>query len=405
MRRLAPVVFACATALPAVAAAQRPPPTTAATAPRSATAPAALGGLAVVGLRTPDGDVDLAGALTTALRAAARARGYEVPDNTPSFDQEFAMLGCSTTSPECLSHIAADIHAQKYLYGTLLRVGRGREAPMTVEVSLWDDVTHREVHREAATVTRAQINASPDFLRDLARQMLDALATRDAAAQAERARLQAAEAVLRAQERPANGAATATTVAGTSAPGPTPAGTAPAVVSPGGPSAAPSPAAGSPSHLLRWVGFGLLGAGVVAGGLGVWQWANTAGYGDDSRDGTGEFGGAWARYDNAINAPNSAGARALTVDQVCERARADVTNPDARGAASLCDAQGQAQAMALAFGVGGLVLAGVGAAFVVVDGASPSARREGQSAPPRASLRVSPLLAPGLGGVHLGMSF
>ena len=158
------------------------------------------GGLAVVGLRTPDGDVDVAGALSSALRDAARAQGYEVPDNTPSFDQEFAMVGCATTSPECLSLIAGDLHAQKYLYGTLLRVGRGRDAPMSVEVSLWDDVTRREVHREAATLTRAQMAASPDTVRDIARRMMEALTTRDTAAQQDRLRQQQAEDALRARE-------------------------------------------------------------------------------------------------------------------------------------------------------------------------------------------------------------
>jgi hypothetical protein len=383
MRWLAPAVFACALVLPTAAAAQTPTPA-AGTAVRR-------GGLAVVGLRTPDGDVDVAGALSAALRDAARAQGYEVPDNTPSFDQEFAMVGCSTTSPECLSLIAGDIHAQKYLYGTLIRVGRGRDAPMSVEVSLWDDVTHREVHREAATLTRAQMAISSDTVRDIARRMIEALSSRDVAAQQDRLRLQQAEEALRARE-----------AGGQTTPPPSGSGGAQRQNPPGGGSTRP---AASESHLLRWVGFGLLGAGVIAGGIGLWQWANSSSYGDDSLNGTGELGGAWARFDNRIN-PVMGGMRRLSVDEVCTQAQsAPATDADGRGAASLCDSHGTAQTMAIAFGVGGLVLAGVGAALVVVDGMGPSSRREGATAPAQARLQVSPVLAPGLGGVNVGMTF
>lgn len=380
MRWLAPAVFACALVLPTAAAAQTSTPPAASAARR--------GGLAVVGLRTPDGDVDVAGALSSALRDAARAQGYEVPDNTPSFDQEFAMVGCSTTSPECLSLIASDLHAQKYLYGTLLRVGRGREAPMSIEVSLWDDVTRREVHREAATLTRAQMAASPDTVRDIARRMMEALTTRDTAAQQDRLRQQQAEDALRAREA---------------------AGQAPPVL--GGPGQQTPPGGGTPratpsnGHVLRWVGVGLLGAGVIAGGIGVWQWASSSGYGDDSLNGTGDYGGAWARYDNRIN-PAMGGARALSVDDVCTRAASEsATDADARGAASLCDSHGTAQTMAIAFGVGGLVLAGVGAALVVIDGMGSGSREEGQARPAQARLQVAPVLAPGLGGVNVGLTF
>ena len=109
----------------------------------------------VVGLRAPDGDVDAATALTNALREQAAAAGYQVSNNTPAFDQEFAMVGCTSTSPECLSLIAQDIHAPKYIYGTVGRLGRGRDAQLSVEVSLWDEANHREIHRESTTISRA----------------------------------------------------------------------------------------------------------------------------------------------------------------------------------------------------------------------------------------------------------
>ncbi|MFO0651645.1 MAG: hypothetical protein U0326_35815 [Polyangiales bacterium] len=126
-------------AAPAAALAQSTPtqPSTAQAAPAQARAT-----LTVAGLRAPDGDNDLASELSDALREAARGRGFEVPANTPALDQEFAMLGCSTTTPDCLSPIADDLHAPRFLYGSVLRVGRGRDAQLTVEVTLWDDTTH-----------------------------------------------------------------------------------------------------------------------------------------------------------------------------------------------------------------------------------------------------------------------
>ena len=60
--------------------------------------------------------------------------------------------------------------------------------------------------------------------------------------------------------------------------------------------------------------------------------------------------------------------------------------------------------MAIAFGVGGLVLAGVGAALVIVDGMGSGAPQRGPPQPAQARLRVAPVLAPP-GGVNVGMTF
>jgi hypothetical protein len=394
MRCIASVVLACTLSLPSLAMAQDRPMTTSATS--------VPGPLAVVGIRTPDGDVDVAGMLTAALREAARARGYEVPNDTPSFDQEFAMLGCATISPDCLSLIAADIHAQKYLYGTLLRVGRGRNASMSIEVSLWDNFTRREVHREAATFTRAQATTSPEFVRSLAQRIVDALAARDAAAEEERLRLRQAEAALRARENTTQDSSTPAT-----SQAPTPQNTTPstAVVPRSNDVHTPSTSPPERSHLLRWVGVGLLGAGVVAGSIAAWQWVRTSNYSSESQNARCEEGNAWACFDNRINPPDMAGVRMLSVSEVCDRARADTANTDARGAAQLCDAHSQARWMAIAFGVGGLLLAGVGTTLVILDGTRSGAHDERPHPPAQARLQVTPVLAPGIGAVHVGVTF
>lgn len=389
MRWLAPAVFACALVLPTAAAAQTSTPPAASAARR--------GGLAVVGLRTPDGDVDVAGALSSALRDAARAQGYEVPDNTPSFDQEFAMVGCSTTSPECLSLIAQDIHSPKYIYGTVTRIGRGRDAQLGVEVSLWDETTHREIHRESTTIPRAQATSRPETLRELARQMFVAIGNRDMAAQQEAMRtVQEQEAARAEQERLQREAAERARQLEQAR------------------LALSRRTAIQRSHVLRYVGFGVMGLGAVAGAVGIWQAVSSGSQADAALNGTGEDGAAWTRYGNAVNYPVN-GVRPLTPDQVCQRASADASrDPDAAVSRNLCEANSTSQALAYAFGIGGIVLAGVGAALVVIDVMqSNSPSTEGQPAPganprpaqPRAQLRVSPILAPGLGGVHMGLTF
>jgi hypothetical protein len=143
------------------------------------------------------------------------------------------------------------------------------------------------------------------------------------------------------------------------------------------------------------VGWSLGGVGAVSLGLSAWQWASASGYADDSENGTGDYGGAWARYANAINPANGAGARVLSIDDVCERARAGMANyPDARDAASLCDAQASARTLAIAFGVGGGVLAVAGVVLVAV---APRARA--------ARVAVAPLVGAGAGGVVVGGAF
>ena len=117
----------------------------------------------VLGLRAPDGDDEIASQLSVQLRVAARAVGYEVPDNSPAMEQEMAVAGCSSTGPDCLHLVADDIHAPKVIYGSVTRIGRGRNASLNVEISLWDEGSRREVHRVSRVLTRAQATNAADL--------------------------------------------------------------------------------------------------------------------------------------------------------------------------------------------------------------------------------------------------
>ena len=150
--------------------------------------------------------------------------------------------------------------------------------------------------------------------------------------------------------------------------------------------------------VARVAGFSLIGLGVAAGGVGVWQAIVTSDQVSAARNGTGDEGAAWARYDNTVAYPNAGGTRALTVDEVCQRAAADASrDPDAALARSLCESNSTSRTLALAFGIGGVALAGVGAALVLV------ARPRARSAVQRVT--VAAVFLRGGGGAVVGVRF
>lgn len=364
-------------ALPCLAALAAPLPCLAqsATSAQHPATSASRGRLAVVGLRAPDGDADVASALSSAIREVARAAGYDVPDNTSAFDQEAAMVGCSGTSPECLALIATDIQSPRFVHGVVQRTARNREAPLNVDITLWDDDAHTIVHHESFTFPRpADVSAAT--LRDVAQQVFAPIASHDPAGQS--GVRSGAQGTRATAVQPNPHAVTVPTTPTT----PT-----------------------EPSHLRRWVGVGLLSAGAVLGAIGAWQWASSNGQGDDAAAGAGTYGAAWVRYDNAVNRPVN-GVRLLSPDAVCERAAADAgSNPDAAGVRQLCDSNSTSRVVAWALGLTGLALVGAGATLVILDATDDGARREGSRTPGHARLRVTPLVDLSTRGAAMTLTF
>jgi len=142
----------------------------------------------------------------------------------------------------------------------------------------------------------------------------------------------------------------------------------------------------------RVLGWSMVGVGALGGVLGAWQWAVSDGLADDGARGAGAEGGAWARYVARVNPELPNGARRLSITEVCLRADgAPAGDADAGGAASLCEASGSARTLAFALGVGGAVVAGVGAVFVAL---APRAVR--------ARVAVTTMVGAGVGGVVVG---
>jgi hypothetical protein len=94
----------------------------------------------------------------------------------------------------------------------------------------------------------------------------------------------------------------------------------------------------------------------------------------------------------------------MSVDQVCTAARADTANADASGAASYCSSNSLFRTLSFGLGIGGVVLAGVGVALVMLGPSGSSERQPTATQRALRRVRVNPLLGPTT-GLHLEVSF
>ena len=136
----------------------------------------ARGSLVILGLRAPDGDDEAAANATAALRRAARNAGYEVPNDSPALEQSMASFGCDDSlPPTCLTQIANDLHAQRLVVGSVRRHGRGREATLSIEVTLFDVASQNNTGRDQVEVPRAMGHDS-DSLSQSATRLIGTIA-------------------------------------------------------------------------------------------------------------------------------------------------------------------------------------------------------------------------------------
>ncbi|MDB4927789.1 MAG: hypothetical protein JWM10_273 [Myxococcaceae bacterium] len=334
----------------------------------SAQTAASHGAAHVLGMRAPDGDDDIAATFSAQLRLAARGAGYDVPDNSPAMEQEMAVTGCSSTGPDCLHMVAEDIHATKLIYGSITRIGRGRNSSLNVEISLWDEGSRREVHRVSRVLTRAQANSAND-LREAATRALTEIAEHDVAAPANPANpalntgpsfpaLQVQQVII---DRP------------------------------------PPPR----TPVLRYIGFGALGLGAAVGIVGIVEAVISAGQASSATESTplsaGEYG-AWARFQANVNYD-----RRQSASQVCDLASQNPSD-DAAQVRSLCSSNSTAQSLALGLGIGGAVLAVAGAVLIVIDRPRAETPATPQPLPASARLNVSPLIG-ATNGMSLSYTF
>lgn len=141
----------------------------------SAQAQGRRGSLTVLGLRAPNGDDDIAATVTAALRRAATAAGFSVRDESPALEQSMAAFGCDESLPvDCLGQIANDLHAERMVYGSVRRAGRGRQAPIRIEVSVYDHSARTTNGPQQVEVPRA-IAQDGDAVGPHVRRLIDQL--------------------------------------------------------------------------------------------------------------------------------------------------------------------------------------------------------------------------------------
>lgn len=339
------------------------------------------GQLVVLGLRAPDGDDEAAQHATAALRSLASANGWTVPTNTPGLEQEFTVVGCDNTGPDCLSRIAANVNATRFIYGNVTRIGRGREARIAFELAYWDNTDRRVYHQESREMLRADGRLEVRVQEEIAQlypRIVDGVPDDETRArglrEAQEAEAQRLAEQARIQQLQRQLAQRPTTV--TRAP------------------------------IVRYVGFGLIGVGAVVGGLGIWQALNAASISTNAQNAgfnSDEPYRSWFFYDNQTN-PD----RALSTSQVCDNAQTDSVNAFAAETRTLCSNFSTARTLGYALGLGGLALAATGAVLVVIDRPR---RQEAAPAPvttqqaSRVRWRVDPVLGPSTGGMNVHITF
>jgi hypothetical protein len=328
----------------------------------AASAQTRRGPLVVLGLRAPDGEDDIANTATNALRSAARAEGFEVPSDSPSLEQSIAAFGCDDSLPlDCLGQIAADLHAPRMVYGSVRRMGRGRNAEIRIEVLTYEQASRTTGGPAQVQLARA-LAQDGDALRAPSRRMLEELLP---------------------------------------PPPPAPPPPAETVVTP----VVPVTPAAPPVPVRRYIGYGAVGVGaaLVATGtaFGV-MWLGLSG--DAQREDS-----PWSRYQPF--APDARETR--DGEEICKAARARLPNymntgptPQLSEVVDICNRHSSYQTLQWGLLAAGAAVAVAGVVLILTDppaSAPADGERHATRRPP--SFEFSPVLSPSYQGASFQLRF
>lgn len=313
------------------------------------------GPLVILGLRAPDGDDEAASNATTALRRAARSSGFEVPNDSPALEQSMAAFGCDDSLPAtCLLQIANDLHAVRLVYGQVRRHGRGRDATLSIEVSIFETASQNTTGHDQVEVPRAMAQDN-DSLTASASRLIGTLAPGGAAAN-------------HTTSPDAN-------VATSSAP--------PPVTPPSG-----------PSHARRYVSYGLMGVGgvlLITGAVYGVMWV--------SLNGTASNDPMWIAYHNGED-----------YGPVCASARLDAVMtppvPNSVRVRDLCNTSDSQSSIAWSLGSIGAAVLATGAILLITDHSdAPADEHAAAARRNRPHFAVAPNFSPSYQGATVFMSF
>jgi hypothetical protein len=111
----------------------------------------------VLGLRSIEGDDDVANDLTGQLRSSARAiEGWTVSSAAVSMAQMSLAHGCDDIDAACLSEIAKGLRADKVIYGTIRRTSAHDDYAFAINLNLFDATTGSISRSVDDTLVRGQ---------------------------------------------------------------------------------------------------------------------------------------------------------------------------------------------------------------------------------------------------------
>ena len=118
--------------------------------------------LIVLGIRSVEGDEDLARNLTGALRqAAANLPGITVSQADVTLTQMSMVHGCDEPDAACMAEIAGELQQQRIVYGTIRRTGAGDQYDFALTLYYFDAVTGQIADSLTDTVPRIQSDIDP----------------------------------------------------------------------------------------------------------------------------------------------------------------------------------------------------------------------------------------------------
>lgn len=115
----------------------------------------------VLGMRSIEGDDELANALTEQLRTAARTvDGWQVSNTAVSMAQMGLAHGCDEIDAACLAEIAQGLQVDRVIFGTIRRTSARADHSFAVMLSLFDAQTGEIARQIGETIAQDKVDTT-----------------------------------------------------------------------------------------------------------------------------------------------------------------------------------------------------------------------------------------------------
>jgi hypothetical protein len=133
----------------------------------------------VLGLRSLEGDDELANGMTDGLRSAAKGVSHwRMLERAVSMSQMTLTHGCEDVDAACLGQISKGLEVERIVFGTVRRTASRSKFDYEVTVSIFNAGTHTIAGTETETVPRAEGKVKKDLVQH-AQLLINRLAAAD----------------------------------------------------------------------------------------------------------------------------------------------------------------------------------------------------------------------------------